>query len=71
MEFLMGKQTHFQQVPVEVVKQIAICASKPSAFSAKCEICGDAVSVEHCKTDEQGRAVHEKCYAAKLQCSQR
>ena len=36
------------------------------AESAACWICGDRVSLEDCKIDEQGRAVHEKCYIERL-----
>ena len=31
-----------------------------------CWICGRAVVLEKCKTDEQGFAVHEACYVARL-----
>ena len=31
-----------------------------------CWICGNAVPLETCKTDEHGNPVHERCYAAKL-----
>ena len=31
-----------------------------------CWICGKAVPLETCKTDEHGNPVHERCYAAKL-----
>jgi hypothetical protein len=31
-----------------------------------CWICGRAVALENCKTDEQGFAVHEPCYLARL-----
>ncbi len=31
-----------------------------------CWICGAAVSLEKCKIDEHGRAVHEQCYLAKI-----
>jgi hypothetical protein len=32
-----------------------------------CWICGNVVSLEKCKIDEHGRAVHEDCYVAKIQ----
>jgi hypothetical protein len=32
-----------------------------------CWICGRAVALENCKTDEQGLAVHEACYIARLE----
>jgi len=31
-----------------------------------CWICGHAVDLNTCKTDEYGKAVHEPCYAAKI-----
>jgi len=31
-----------------------------------CGVCGRAVSLEYCKTDERGDAVHEECYLRKL-----
>ena len=31
-----------------------------------CWICGHAVDLETCKTDEYGMAVHENCYVLKL-----
>jgi hypothetical protein len=35
--------------------------------SHNCWICGNKVSLERCKIDEHGRAVHEQCYVAKIQ----
>jgi len=31
-----------------------------------CWICGRAVSLESCKIDENGWAMHEECYVAKV-----
>jgi len=31
-----------------------------------CWICGTPVPLEDCKIDEQGRAVHENCYVARV-----
>ena len=31
-----------------------------------CWICGKSVSLENCKIDEHGSAVHEECYVAKV-----
>ena len=31
-----------------------------------CWICGNELSLLDCKTDEQGRAVHERCYIARM-----
>jgi hypothetical protein len=30
-----------------------------------CWICGKAVDLNNCKTDERGRRVHESCYVAR------
>lgn len=35
--------------------------STPSIHT--CRICGKAVELKTCKTDEHGHAVHERCYA--------
>ena len=34
-----------------------------------CWICGRAVDLKTCKTDEHGNAVHELCYEAKINLS--
>ncbi len=39
-------------------------SSPPS--SKFCWICGKSVSLECCKTDEHGNAVHEKCQVVRL-----
>jgi hypothetical protein len=39
--------------------------ASPSKFPLTCWICGMAVSLEDCKSDEQGMAVHEDCYVRK------
>lgn len=31
-----------------------------------CWVCGKAVDLKNCKTDEHGTIVHEPCYAAKI-----
>jgi hypothetical protein len=31
-----------------------------------CDVCGQTVSLEDCKTDERGDAVHEECYLRRL-----
>ena len=36
------------------------------AAQRACWICGKAICLETCATDEQGCAVHEWCYVAKL-----
>jgi hypothetical protein len=32
----------------------------------ECWVCGKPVSLEECKIDEQGRAVHEQCYLTRM-----
>jgi hypothetical protein len=62
--------TFFQQVPVSLAKQIAAReAGPPRPRLVACVICGAAVELEHCKIDESGSAVHEKCYVGKLSAS--
>ena len=39
-----------------------------SKKQAVCPICQQPVSLERCKTDEDGRAIHEDCYVRKI-CS--
>jgi hypothetical protein len=34
--------------------------------STYCWICGRELSLEDCKTDEHGRAIHEECYVARM-----
>jgi hypothetical protein len=59
----MGK-THFEQIPVDLVKRIVAIESGVGA--APCTICGDEVLFEDSKTDERGRPVHEDCYVTNL-----
>lgn len=40
----------------------------PARKQATCPICKRPVSLEQCKTDEDGRAIHEGCYVRKI-CS--
>lgn len=61
----MKAKTHFEQVPVEVVKRIAQKDNSP--LPAFCAICGDEVALEQCKIDETGDPVHESCYVSRLQ----
>jgi hypothetical protein len=34
-----------------------------------CSICGGVVALEMAKTDDAGKAVHEKCYALRVAAS--
>lgn len=38
----------------------------PDLHALTCWLCGRAVSLENCKTDEYGEAVHEECYVARI-----
>ena len=35
-------------------------------LSRTCWLCGEAVQLEYCKVDEQGLAVHDDCYMARV-----
>jgi hypothetical protein len=60
-------KTYFEVVPVEVARRVAAKQiGIASANSVPCVICGDRVALERCKIDEDGDAVHEKCYIAKV-----
>jgi hypothetical protein len=60
-------KTRFEQVPLDLVRKLAGEATRglPGHF-LDCVICGKAVELEHCKTDEYGDAVHDKCYIARM-----
>jgi hypothetical protein len=60
-------KTYFEVVPVEVARRVAAKQiTAANANSVPCVICGDRVALEHCKIDEDGDAVHEKCYVSKV-----
>jgi hypothetical protein len=59
--------TFFEQVPLALVKKLTQEKSWSSAANiVSCVICGTSVELEHCKINEDGRAVHENCYIEKL-----
>jgi hypothetical protein len=61
-------ETYFEQISVEAVKKIAHTdLSTPRILFASRRIRGTPVPIERCKTDEWGRAVHEKCYVASVE----
>jgi hypothetical protein len=60
------RKTHFEQVPLDVVKRIVAPDPRESEPGAACTICGNRVRFEDSKTDERGRPVHENCYVANL-----
>ena len=43
-----------------------IAVTTPQKFTPICPLCNEPVVLETCKADEQGRAVHEHCYAMKV-----
>jgi hypothetical protein len=53
---------------------MSLSTRKPYRFKGTsplpCRICGKPVTVETCKTDEGGKAVHEECYVLKLKLEQ-
>jgi len=38
----------------------------PKVRLPRCPICNEAVEIETSKTDENGKAIHEECYVAKI-----
>ena len=53
----------FDQVPVELAKKIAVEEwNATHKNSLPCVVCGKLVEIDRCKTDENGKAVHEQCY---------
>jgi hypothetical protein len=61
-------RTSFDQVPVELAKKVAEREMMMPAtmVPTSCAVCGNPVDLENCKTDERGKAVHQKCYVAKV-----
>jgi hypothetical protein len=49
------------RIPLAGLRGVWPCSSKPA-----CSICNEPVELETAKTDECGRAIHEKCYVLKL-----
>jgi hypothetical protein len=43
---------------------VMAAASQPNFLL--CQLCGKHVALESCKTDENGKAVHDECYARSL-----
>jgi len=62
------RKTYFEQVPLAQVKKTAHLKDDVvlRACPVSCAICGEPVKLEPCKIDEDGEAVHDKCYLAKL-----
>lgn len=59
-------KTYFEQVSVEAVKKLTAAPGELSRIAVCC-LCDRSVPIEHSKTDEYGRAVHEECYIARLE----
>lgn len=61
-------KTYFEQVPVSVARHVASqkVGSSSGTRLVLCTICGMPMELEHCKIDEKGAAVHDKCYMAKV-----
>jgi hypothetical protein len=60
-------KTSFEQVPIEEAKHVAARHLHLSANGlVVCVICNGPVALEHCKTDERGQAIHQKCYFGAL-----
>jgi hypothetical protein len=60
------RKTHFEQVPLDVVKRIMATELPSEADAVPCTICGNPVRFDDSKTDERGRPVHESCYVTNL-----
>jgi hypothetical protein len=58
-------KTYFEQVPVTVAKILAGKQHTSSSLPTCC-LCDRPIEIEHSKTDEYGRAIHEQCYVARL-----
>ena len=60
-------KTSFEQVPVEFALKVAEREMMAAtAMPTSCAVCGNPVDLENCKTDERGKAVHQKCYVARI-----
>jgi hypothetical protein len=49
-----------------IKKEARKMASQPLPLSPLCSLCHKPVELKTSKTDENGHAVHEECYLAKL-----
>lgn len=59
--------TTFEQIPIEEARRIAARESSASlTVTPHCAICGNPVPLQDCKTDDRGKAVHERCYVTVL-----
>jgi|GraSoiStandDraft_15_1057317.scaffolds.fasta_scaffold609762_2 hypothetical protein len=51
---------------VGIAASVPSTAMQPPDPLIRCAICGKPISLEQSKVTEDGRAVHEECYVAKL-----
>jgi hypothetical protein len=56
-------KTHFDQVPLDMIPKTT---RQTAIVPTLCRICGKAVLLENCKIDEEGVAVHARCYCEKV-----
>jgi len=60
-------RTSFDQVPLELALKVAEREMMAATtMPTSCAVCGNPVDLESCKTDERGKAVHQKCYVAEI-----
>lgn len=60
-------KTHFEMVPVAIAKQVGrATAGSAAGGPVLCAICETQVLLEQCKINENGEAVHDRCYVAKV-----
>jgi hypothetical protein len=62
---MKNPRMQFETIPVYMAKNAAENSQNNSRF-ASCAICRQPIELEHCKTDEDGSAVHENCYIEKV-----
>jgi len=62
-----GINTTFERIPVEVARKIADQEKRHEVAGVHfCALCCNPVELEHCRTNEFGKAVHQDCYADSL-----
>ncbi len=61
------KSKHQEIAAVSAIASLKALPSVAFRSSSSCWICGRAISLESCNTDEYGNAVHEVCYVARVQ----
>ena len=51
---------------IALITLFPVMAAAPQPNFLLCQLCGGPVALESCKTDENGKAVHDECYAKSL-----